>query len=85
MPSVLDTPTHIASVETPNLSAARSQARHAPLECLQTLMHRVARPMIHPPRAKQAPSGEVHRPFETSMDRLAREYPSLSVYALALM
>ena len=85
MPSVLDTPERIESVETPHLPAARSQARHAPLACLWTLAHGMARPMIHLSRARQTPSGEAHRPFETSMDRLAREYPSLSVYALALM
>jgi len=85
MPSVLDTPIHMAPVETPHLPTARSQARHAPLEWLQTLAHRVAQSMIHLPRVRQAPSSEVRRPFETSMDRLAREYPALSVYALALI
>jgi hypothetical protein len=85
MLSVLATPELIEHVETPHLPAERSQARHAHLGCLQTLAHWVARHMIRAPHVRQAPLSGVHRPFETPMDRFAREYPSLSLYALALI
>ncbi len=85
MPSVLATPERIEHIETPHLPAERPQARHAPPGCLQTLAHWVVRHMIHPPHARQAPSSWVRRPFETPMDRLVREYPLISLYALALI
>ena len=85
MPSVLATPERIEHIETPHLPAERPQARHAHLRGLWTLAHWVARHMIHSPRARQAPLSGVRRPFETPMDRLAREYPSVSLYALALI
>ena len=85
MPSVLATPELIEPVETPLLPAERPQAHHTHLGCLRTLAHWVARHMIHTPHVRQAPLSGVHRPFETPMDRFAREYPSVSLYALALI
>ena len=85
MPSVLATPERIEHIETPHLPAERPQARHAPPGCLRTLAHWLVRHMTRSPRARQAPSAGVRRPFETPMDRFAREYPSVSLYALALI
>jgi hypothetical protein len=79
MLSVLTTPARIAPVETSHLLPERPQARHASPGCLRTLAYGMARHMIHPPRARQVPSGVVRHPFETPMDRLAREYLSLSL------
>ena len=85
MPSVLATPEHIEHVETPHLPTEQPQVRHAHHGCLRTLAHWLVRHMTRSPRARQAPSAGVHRPFETPMDRFAREYPSVSLYALALI
>ena len=49
------------------------------------LAHKLIQDLTPTPWQRHAPSCRGHRPFETSMDRLVREYPSLSVYALALI
>ena len=85
MPSVLATPELIEPVETLHLPTEQPQVRHAHPGCLRILAHWVVRHMTRSPRARQAPSGGVRRPFETPMDRFAREYPSVSLYALALI
>jgi hypothetical protein len=87
MPSVLDAPERIDDieyVETPAILEERPQARRARPGFWRTLAHGIARRLTYIPHERQAPSCSPRRPFETPMDRLAREHPSLSILALAL-
>jgi hypothetical protein len=82
MPSVLDTPELVTSVDTSDLTR-EPRARHARGRTRpgwwRTLVQRMVTsltPAWH----------ECHGPaFETALDRFVREYPSLSLYALALI
>ena len=58
---------------------------HNPNSWAYPLVHRLAQPLTHTPHARQAPSCSAHRPFETPMDRVTREYPGLSLLALAII
>ena len=84
MPAVIDTPERIVDVETPVLSAERPQARGIRVGFWRTLAHGITRLLTPLPPERHAPSSSVRRPFETPMDRLAREHPSLSLRALAI-
>lgn len=85
MPTVLDTPTVLEHVETDNLPIERPSARGARPGFWRTLAHRVATYLTHTGRERHTPSYRGTRPFETPMDRLVREYPSISVHALAII
>ena len=88
MPAVLDTPEcieHIAYIETPTIRAERPQARGAHLGFWRTLAHRITKQVTYMSYERYAPSCSPHRPFEAPMDRLAREYPSLSPLALSII
>ncbi len=90
MPSVLDAPELIDYVEaheliTHELTIERPQSRRARPSFWRTLVHRLTQPLTRTPRASQAPSCRVHRPFEAPMDRLVREHPSLAPLALSIM
>ena len=90
MPSVLDVPEFIEYVETHELTAheltiERPQLRRAHPGFWRTLVHRMTQHLTRTPRASQAPLCNVPRPFEMPMDRLAREYPSLSILALSII
>jgi hypothetical protein len=85
MPSVMDTPTLLEHVETDNLPIERPQARGARPRSWRALAHGIATYLTHTLRERHAPWYRARRPFETPMDLLVREYPSLSVYALAII
>ena len=77
MPSVMDAPT-IETLEWP-------QTRRARPGFWRTLAHKIIRHLTPTPRRQHVPSCSAYCPFEAPMDRLVREYPSLAVYALALI
>ena len=81
MPTVLDTPTVLEHIEIDNLPIEQLPARSAHPGFWRTLAHGVTTYLTHTSRERHAPSS---RPFETPMDRLVREYPSLSAHALAI-
>lgn len=83
MPSVCTTPELIAHVETPAILREHLQARRARLGFWRTLVHRITTHIPHTLREQQAPACTACRPFETPMDQLVREHPSLSVCVLA--
>ncbi len=85
MPAVIDTPERIGYVETPALREEQPQARGARLGFWRTLAHGITKHLTHRPHERQAPLCCARRPFETPMDRLAREYPSLSIRALSII
>jgi hypothetical protein len=85
MPTVLDTPVVLEHVETDNLPIERPQARGARPEFWRALAHGVTTYLTHTWRERHAPSYRAPRPFETPLDLLVREYPSISVYALAII
>ena len=90
MLSVLDAPELIEYVETHELTTheltiERPQSRRAQAGFWRMLMHRMTQHLIRTPRARQAPSCCARRPFETPMDRLVREHPSLAPLALAIV
>jgi hypothetical protein len=87
MPAVVDTPElmEIAQIETHDLTREQPPARTARPGFWRTLAHGITTHLTPPPRERYAPVYRVPRPFETPMDRLAQEYPSVSVYALALI
>ena len=89
MPSVMDAPElETAYVETYDLTIetiARPEPRGVRPGFWRTLMHGITAYLISTPRERHAPVCSVRRPFETPMDRLVREHPSLATYVLALI
>ena len=85
MPAVIDTPERREYVENLDLNIERSQTHQAPPGFWRTLAHGITTYLIPTPREWHGPSCHGRRPFETPMDRLARESPSLALYALALI
>jgi hypothetical protein len=88
MPSVMDAPELVEYVETHYLTIEMleySQPRRARPGFWRTLAHKITRYLIPMSREGYTPSCSASRTFEAPMDRLARENPYLSVYALALI
>jgi len=88
MPSMMDAPELVAHVATHDLTSEtreRPQPQRVRLGCWRTLAHQMTRYLAPTPREQRVASCSVHCPFEAPMDRLVREYPSLAVYALALI
>ena len=86
MPAIMDThELEIEHVETHDLTIEMPQTRRARPGFWHSLMQGITVYLTAMPREKQAPACSVPRQFEAPMDRLIREHPSLSVYALALI
>jgi len=86
MPAVIDTlELEIEHVETHDLTIEMPQTRRARPGFWRSLVHGITTYLTPTPRQWQAPSCSVRHPFETPIDRLVREHPSLSVYALAIV
>jgi len=88
MPSVMDAPELIAYVETHDLTREtreRPHRRRARPGFWRTLAQKITRYLPPPLRQRYASVCYASRPFETPMDRLAREYPFLAAYALAII
>ena len=87
MPTVIDTPGLIAPrehVEAQDLPRERPLARQGRPGFWRTLAHRISTSLTPTPRERHVPVCRAHRPCEGAMDQMAREYPWLSVYALAV-
>lgn len=87
MPSVLDAPEsseRIAHLDVPDLYLAKPSTPRSRPGFWRTLVCGMTTHLIHTPRVQQAPSYSSHRPFETPMDRVAREQPWLSILALTI-
>jgi len=86
MPAVMDThELELKHVETHDLTIEMPQTRKARPGFWRSLARGITTYLTLKPRERRAPSCSAHRPFETPMDRLTREHPSLSAYALALV
>ena len=86
MPAVIDTPElEIEHVETYDLTIETPQTRRARPGFWRSLAHGIALYLTPTPREWHAPSCSAYRTGETPLDRLVREYPYLSVYALAIV
>ncbi len=86
MPAVIETHERdFEHVETSDLSIERPQPRRARPGFWRSLVHKITTHLSPTPREQHTPLCSAPHPFEAPMDRLVREYPSLSVYALALI
>jgi hypothetical protein len=89
MPSVMDAPElETEDVETYDLTIetiARPEPRGVRSGFWRTLRHGLTAYLISTPRERHAPVCSIRRPFETPMDRLVREHPSLATYVLAII
>ena len=84
MPPVIDTP-HDDHVEAHTHASARPQARRARPRFWRSLAHGITTSLTPTPPGRHAPSGRPGRPFETPIDRIVQDYPSLSLLALAII
>ena len=84
MPSVLDAPELLEHVEIHDLHIEKPGARRAHAGFWRVLARGITRHLTYTPGVRLAPLCNAPRPFETSMDRFVREYPLLSLYALAI-
>jgi hypothetical protein len=88
MPSVMDAPELVEYVETHDLTIEtieRPQPSRVRPGFWHSLGHKITRDLTSTHHERHAPVCSARRPFEAPMDRLVREHPSLSVYALALI
>ena len=88
MPSVMDAPELIEYVETHDLTIEtreRPQQRRVRPGFWRTLAQKITQDLTPPLRQRYASMCSASRPFETPMDRLAREYPFLAASALAII
>ena len=91
MPAVIDTHEcidleDITTHDRPyDLPRERPLARPARPGFWRTLAHRMTTSLRPTRRERHAPVCHVSRPFEAPMDRCLREYPSVALYALALI
>jgi len=85
MPSIMDAPELCEFVETNDLKIEQPQTHHTRPGFWRRLAHKIATGLNHRPCKRHTPSCNTLRTFETPMDVLAREHPSLSVYALAFI
>jgi hypothetical protein len=91
MPAVIDTPERIDIEDitthdlTYDLTIERPLARPARPGFWRMLAHRMTMSLRPTPRERHAPVCHVSRPFEAPMDRFLREYPSVALYAHAII
>ena len=85
MPSVLDVPELTEHIETYELPIQKPRAHRARVGFWRLPVHWMTRHLTDAPHASQAPSCRTPHPFETPMDRLIREHPSVSLIALAIL
>jgi hypothetical protein len=88
MPSVMDAPESIEYVETHDLTIEtieRPPVRRTHPGFWRTLAHGISTYLSPIRHERSASSCRVSRPFEPSMDRFTRDYPSLALYALAMI
>jgi hypothetical protein len=83
MSSVCATTELTTHVETPAILTEPPQERSAHLGFWRTLVCRLTAHIPHAVHVRPAPMHMARRRFETPMDQLVVEHPSLSVYVLA--
>jgi hypothetical protein len=84
MPSVMDAPELVEYVETHDLTietGERPQPRRAHPGFWRSLAQKIARFFTPTPRRQHASLCHAHRPFETTADQLAGQYPTLYLRA----
>ena len=84
MPPAIDTPND-DHVEAHTLESERPQVRRACPGFWRSLARGITTYLTPTPRERHAPLCRPCCPFETPMDRLAQEYSSLSLLALAII
>ncbi len=87
MPAVIDTPEliEIEQIDLHDLTIEQPPARQARPGFWGMLAHRLTTYLIPTLRKWHAPMDSIPCPFETPMDRFVREYPSVALYALAII
>jgi hypothetical protein len=86
MPAIIDTPElELEHVDTHDLTIEMPQTRRARPRFWRSLVHGITTYLTPTPPEWHTSSCSARRPFETPMDRLVREHPSLSVYSLAIV
>jgi hypothetical protein len=90
MPAVIDTPERLDleqldDVKPDDLTIEWSLARPARPGFWRLLARKIAASLTPCSYARHTPTCHGKRPFEAPMDRLIRENPSLSVYALSMI
>ena len=89
MPAIIETyELEIEDVETHDLTIEtleRPTAHRVRPGFWRTLARGIITYLTPTPCERHAPSCCVSHPFETPMDRLVREHPSIAVYALAII
>lgn len=88
MPSVIDAPESMEYVDTYDLTIETMEPRERGCTrpgLWRTLVQSMVTFLTPARRERSAPSCRVSHPCEPSMDRFAREYPSLALYALAMI
>jgi len=85
MPSVIDTPELVEHVDTHDLTIELPQSRRSHLGFWRMLVHGITTYLTSTPRPPYGSACRANRLFEAPMDQFVREYPSLSVYALAII
>jgi len=87
MPAVIDTHELINTedIETHDFTIEQPPARKARPGGWRMLAHKITQYLTPTPRKRHAPMCSASRPFEAPRDRVAREYPSLTLYAHAIL
>jgi len=81
----MDTPELREFVETHDLTIEQPRARLARPDFWHVLAHKITTGLYYRPFKRHVPSCSAPEVIETAMDRLVREHPSLSIYALSLI
>jgi hypothetical protein len=87
MPAVIDTSEliEIEQIDIHDLTIEQPPARQARPGFWGMLAHRLTTYLTHALRKRHAPMDSIPRPFEMPLDRFVREYPSVALYALAII
>jgi hypothetical protein len=88
MPSVMDTPELMEDVATHDLAIQtieRPQPRQVRPGFWRTLAHTSTTDLTPTSPAWHEGACQISHPFQTPIDRLAREHPFLAAYALAII
>lgn len=85
MPAICETDEVIDQVAMPAHVQEKPQAQGKPRGAWKSLIHGMLSYLRHTPQEQQMTQCYVPQPFESPMDRIAREYPALSCSTLAIV
>ena len=85
MPAICTTHELIERITTPEPLSPQPLVHGKALHALHALVHKVTSYLAYTPRAQYIPVGGSALTCEAPIDRLVREHPALSCYALAMV